>query len=143
MGTLEENRQQWRSEHRPGVPSLIDLDDELRSYIDAQAERMSYVELAKACRQQFGRGRSPSKTVIARYWQKRLVARGAARKHHTTSKIHISPQIKAFIDQRLPEMTFKSLANACRKQFGKRRAPSASAIHRYHLSTKVSRKGAP
>lgn len=143
MSTPEENRQQWRSEHRPGVPSLIGIDDEVRAFIDAHAERISYAGLAKACRHNFGRGRSPSKTVIARYWQKRLVARGVARKHHTTSKIHIDPEIKAFIDRHLPEMTFKRLANACRKQFGKRRAPSASAIHRYHLSTKVSRKGAP
>lgn len=143
MGTPEEARRQWLSDHRPGVPSLIDLDDEVRAYIDAHAEHMSYVSLTKACRQKFGRGRSPTWRMIARYWRKRLVARGVARKHHTTSKIHVDPEIRVFIDQRLPEMTFKRLASACRKQFGKRRGPSASAIHRYHLSTKVSRKGTP
>lgn len=143
MSTVEENRRRWRREHRCGVPSAIWLDEKLRAYIDTHAERMSYVALAKACRQRFGRGRSPSKSSIARYRAKRMAEHGVARKRCSTAKIYADAKIRAFIDRHLPEMTFERLAKACRRKFGAHRAPSLSAIHRYYLSRRAPRRATP
>ena len=47
------------------------------------------------------------------------------------SKIQIDPELRAFVDERLPTMTLKQIAAACVKRFGRKRAPGKSAVHRY------------
>lgn len=46
-------------------------------------------------------------------------------------RILADPELRTFIDARLPAMTFDQLAAVVRTAFGPARAPSRSAIHRY------------
>lgn len=47
------------------------------------------------------------------------------------AKIPADPELRAFVDERLPTMTFGQIAAACAKRFGRGRAPGKSAVHRY------------
>lgn len=44
------------------------------------------------------------------------------------------PELRAFVDECLPSMTFSEIADACVGRFGRKRAPSRSALHRYWRS---------
>lgn len=129
MNTIEEKRAQWRREHRPGLPSRIWLDDELRRFVDAHADTMSYQALVEACRSRFGSERAPSRSALGRYWLVR--SKGETKRYPL--RIEMNPDIKAFIDELLRHMSFKQIEDAARERFG-RRAPSHSAIHRYFRS---------
>ncbi|MCR4331510.1 MAG: hypothetical protein NUV34_02190 [Sulfuricaulis sp.] len=137
MNTVEEQRRQWRREHRVGTPSLIRLDKEVRSFIDTLTPRMPYKAVARACLERFGEERAPTWRQIARYWEGRIergevLPRCSLRK----SKVELDTAVKTFVDETLPEMGFVALAQACRDVFGPGRAPSKSALHRYWLKRK-------
>ncbi len=52
------------------------------------------------------------------------------------SVIKHDPDVNRFVLQCLKTMTFKEAAAACLEEFGKDRAPSKSAIHRYWKNNK-------
>lgn len=58
----------WRQEHRPGRPSKIMADPELRAYIDERLPIMTFEQIAKACHRQFGAARAVSQSTIGHYW---------------------------------------------------------------------------
>lgn len=53
-------------------------------------------------------------------------------------KIESDAEVRAFIDDLLPHLTFKQLAQASLERFGKPRAPSKSAIGRYWRRRKAA-----
>lgn len=53
------------------------------------------------------------------------------------SVVKHDPDVKCFVLQCLKTMTFKEAAAACLEKFGKERAPSKSAIHRYWKKNKL------
>jgi len=67
-----------------------------------------------------------TRRIYAAEWR-RLHLRGSP------GKIAGDPEISAFVDERLPNMTFGQIAAACAKRFGRGRAPGKSAVHRYWL----------
>ncbi len=46
-------------------------------------------------------------------------------------KLMTDPVIRAFVDDAMKRMTFQEVADAAREQFGPKRAPGRSSIHRY------------
>lgn len=57
-------------------------------------------------------------------------------------KILRDAQVKAFVDQRLGDpVTFTQLAQECLELFGKERAPSRSALHRYWIRRRMEARG--
>lgn len=62
----------WSSAHPPrkGSSSRIDLDTELRDFIEDRLGRFSITALESACRERFGAERSPSWSAIQRYWKR-------------------------------------------------------------------------
>ncbi len=132
MNIVDERRKQWRREHRPGTPSILTLDDELRSFVDALTPRIPYKAVACACLERFGGKRAPTWRQIARYWEDRI-ARGEAPSRYLLRrpKIELDAAVKTFVDEMLPEMGFVALAQACRDVFGPDRAPSKSTLHKY------------
>lgn len=58
----------WRLLHRPGNPSRILSDPDLRAYVDEKLPTMTFEQIVAACREKFGPERAPSKTAIGRYW---------------------------------------------------------------------------
>lgn len=66
-----------RAAHRPGKPSKLD-DIEVRAFVDARIENMTFQELTAACRERFGEDRAPHKSALHRYWQCRQAAAPAA-----------------------------------------------------------------
>lgn len=63
--------QRWRREHRPGRPGKIESDPEVKAFVDANLPRMTFRELARACRDKFGAARAPGRSAVHRYWQSR------------------------------------------------------------------------
>jgi hypothetical protein len=63
----------WKSRHPRGVGrvSRIDLDPELRDFVEDRLGRLTLDELAEACGERFGPERSPSWSAIQRYAQRR------------------------------------------------------------------------
>lgn len=51
-------------------------------------------------------------------------------------KILCDQELREFLDDALTRLTFKEAAAACVERFGKARAPSLSAVHRYWHATK-------
>lgn len=62
----------WLATHdvRRGKPSKIELDQEVKTFIDDRLGRLTMEELLAACRERFGSDRTPSRTALYRYWQR-------------------------------------------------------------------------
>lgn len=58
-----------RAAHRSGKPSKLD-DPEVRAFVDARIENMTFEELALACLDRFDDGRAPGRSALHRYWKK-------------------------------------------------------------------------
>jgi hypothetical protein len=58
----------------------------------------------------------------------------------TKSRIDLDPELRAFIHELLPHCTFAEIAAECAKRFGKPRAPSKSAVHRYWQRQQASKR---
>lgn len=54
-------------------------------------------------------------------------------------KILCDQELREFFDDALTRMTFKEATAACVARFGKARAPSLSAVHRYWQAVKKTR----
>jgi hypothetical protein len=73
---------EWRRQHRRGTPSLLEVDQELRDYVDREITKRTFAELALMIRETFGPERSISKSSLGRYWRRhkdRLLAKGAGK----------------------------------------------------------------
>ena len=64
------SRLQRRRRHIPGRPFKVCMDTEVRLFVDLALESMTFVEIAKACRERFGAERAPGKSAVYRYWGK-------------------------------------------------------------------------
>lgn len=58
-----------RRMHRRGVPSNIDRDPELRTWIEARIDTHTFQEVADMARADFGARRAPSRSSIYRWWR--------------------------------------------------------------------------
>ncbi len=76
-----------RMRHLPGASLKVTRDREVWLFVDFALETMTFVEIAKACREKFGVERSPSKSSVLLkgaasagllYWQERARAASAA-----------------------------------------------------------------
>ncbi|CAI8971060.1 hypothetical protein [Methylocaldum szegediense] len=70
---------EWRRQHRRGTPSLLEVDQELRAYVDREIVQRTFADLALMIRETFGPERSISKSSLGRYWRRhkdRLLAMG-------------------------------------------------------------------
>lgn len=56
--------------HRPGVPSKLDTDPELRAFVLARMDRMTFPQLADAVAAHFPPERRVRKSAIHRWWRK-------------------------------------------------------------------------
>lgn len=63
-----EEAKRWRQEHRSGHPSKIMADPELRAFVDERFPIMTFEQIAKACRKQFGKERAVGRSAIGHYW---------------------------------------------------------------------------
>lgn len=100
-------------------------DSDIREFIAACPRQMTHSELEVAIQARFGADRAWSRSRIVAFC---LEA--------TTEKISRSPiildrELCAFIDDRLFRFTLDEIVLECRDLFGRARAPSRSAIHRY------------
>ena len=64
-----------RMRHLPGASLKVTRDREIWLFVDSALETMTFVEIAKACREKFGVESSPSKSSVHRYWLATLRAR--------------------------------------------------------------------
>jgi len=64
-----------RMRHLPGASLKVTRDREIWLFVDSALETMTFVEIAKACREKFGVESSPSKSSVYRYWLATLRAR--------------------------------------------------------------------
>lgn len=62
--------------------------------------------------------------VEAREWREQ---HRAGRPH----KVLCDPEVRAFVEQSFPSMTFAAIADACLERFGPERAPGKSSVGRY------------
>lgn len=60
----------YRRAHRPGRQSRIESDTELRAFIDARIDRMTFIELEDAIANAFPPTRQVKKSAIHRWWQR-------------------------------------------------------------------------
>lgn len=62
----------WEDSHpvRKGRASRVDLDDEVRAFLNDLVGRQTLKQLVAACQKKFGLERSPSRSTIHRYWQR-------------------------------------------------------------------------
>ena len=59
-----------RRQHRPGVPAKIEADPELRAFILARIDRMTFYQLQDAIAAAFPPDRRVAKSAIHRWWTK-------------------------------------------------------------------------
>lgn len=59
-----------RAAHRPGRARLIDNDPELRAFITARIDRLTFYQLAAAVAAHFPRERHVKKTAIHAWWKR-------------------------------------------------------------------------
>ncbi len=59
-------------EHRPGRPSKIDSDPELRAFILARLDHMTFEGLARAVAENFPPERRVARTTINEWWHRRI-----------------------------------------------------------------------
>jgi len=64
-----------RRYHRPGRPSKLDTDPELRAFVLARIAETPFVQLEAQVRAHFGRERGLSRSSLCRIWH-HLVAAG-------------------------------------------------------------------
>lgn len=57
-----------RRAHRPGKPRKIDSDTELRAFIEARIDRMTFIELEDAIAERFPPERRVRKSAIHAWW---------------------------------------------------------------------------
>ena len=62
--------------HRPGKPSRIDCDPELRASVLARVERMTFTALADAIREHFPPHRRVAKSALNDWWHRQSRPRG-------------------------------------------------------------------
>ena len=62
--------------HRPGKPSRIDCDPELRAFVLARVERMTFTALADAIREHFPPHRRVAKSALNDWWHRQSPPRG-------------------------------------------------------------------
>lgn len=118
---------------RPSVvadPAFADA--EVRGFIDRAPRHLSYSELERELRREFGEARAWPAERIRRYWLAATPARTGR------SRLYANPAVRAFIDDRIGRMTIRELTAACAAAFGPDSAPSHSAIGRY---VKAARNG--
>lgn len=62
----------WRQTHPifKGTPSPIESDAEVQAFLDDRLGRLTFEEIAAACRRHFGADRAPSRSAIHRYWKR-------------------------------------------------------------------------
>ncbi|TDX30191.1 hypothetical protein [Rhodovulum visakhapatnamense] len=60
-----------RRNHRPGRPSKIETDPELRAFIEARIDRMTFDDIASEVSRTFPEGRRVAKSAIHAWWQRR------------------------------------------------------------------------
>jgi len=60
---------QHRREHRSGIPAKIDNDPEVRAFIQARIDRMTFAEIATEVAAYFPPERHVQKSAIHRWWQ--------------------------------------------------------------------------
>lgn len=53
--------------HLPGRGHKVLADPEVRAFVDASLETMTFTAIAKVCRERFGT-RAPSRSSLHRYW---------------------------------------------------------------------------
>lgn len=58
-----------RRAHRPGKPRKIDSDTELRAFIQARIDRMTFMEVANEVREAFPADRRVGKSAIYDWWK--------------------------------------------------------------------------
>lgn len=58
----------WVALHRPGRPSKIETDPELRAFVIARLGSMTFPEIAEASRARFGQERGASTSGLHRFW---------------------------------------------------------------------------
>jgi len=114
------------------VRNKIQMDPELKSYIDTIIDEMTYSEVYQKCVGRFGENRAPSRTAIARYW---LAKSSGHVIRPPRSIIERDPELRSYIELEKDGRIFKCLHAMCCEQFGVDRAPSVSAIARYWMRT--------
>ena len=57
-----------RRRHLKGVPHKVLCDPEVREFVHAHVDTMTFPQLATECRERFGDERAPSKSALHRYW---------------------------------------------------------------------------
>lgn len=64
------SREGWIATHRGGRPSPFDVDEELRSFVEARLGRMTFAEIAAEVAASFPEGRRTSVSALSRYWRR-------------------------------------------------------------------------
>jgi hypothetical protein len=58
-----------RAQHRPGIPRKIDMDPELRAFIEARIDGMTFHDIAEAVATAFPEPRRVAKSAIHAWWK--------------------------------------------------------------------------
>lgn len=61
-----------RRDHRPGVPSKLDTDPELRAFVLARIDRLSFEVIAAEIAKAFPPHRRLAKSALHQWWQRNL-----------------------------------------------------------------------
>ena len=64
------NATTWRAAHRPGRPSRIESDPELRAFIAARIDRLTFEEVISEVRANFPPERQTSCSALHRWWHR-------------------------------------------------------------------------
>jgi hypothetical protein len=59
---------EWRRRHKLGQPSLLEVDPEIRAFVDARITGTTFAGLAAEVNARFGPERMTSKSAVHRYW---------------------------------------------------------------------------
>ena len=109
-------------------------DKEVAAFLDHLPRHLTFTEMAAVCLERFGVERTWSRAKILRYWDAfHPVRKGRSR------RVDLDGELRAFLDDALGRLTLDRLVAACVARFGKERAPSRSAIHRYSQMSRRSR----
>ena len=60
----------WRAEHRSGYPSRLDSDPELRAFVLARIDTMTYTQIVQAVADHFPPGRRTSCSGLSRWFRR-------------------------------------------------------------------------
>jgi hypothetical protein len=101
-------------------------DGEVRAFVDSAPRRWTYSEVAARCREKFGRERAwPKARIVAYFLASNRLLRGKP------FNVMRDPEVLAFVNERIARVPYTALADECRSRFGRKRAPSRAALHRY------------